>query len=510
MRSRRLSGFLFAISLFLTAAGIFLLLATGSGPRPPEEFGFPGFGAAYAISFSAVGWLVTGRQPANVLGWLFTAVGLLASVQVAAEGYAVLGIFAQPGSLPGAVWAAWLYAWVWAPAVIIAGVFVLLLFPDGQLPSPRWRAVAWAGSVLLVLFTAGVAFAPGPLSSFTMIENPAGIDLLPRNDSSLVSVVIVGSALVFAAAALSLFVRYRRSTGATRQQLKWIAYAGGMLALLIVPTGITVGQSTAIAKLAQALLILAIAGIAIAAGIAVLRYRLYDIDLLINRTVLYGSVTVALAAAFGIANVTMQRMLEAVTGQRSELLTGVLGAMVAIAYGPVRRRTGPLVDRLLPARAVLALLFTDIVGSTERIVELGDERWRTLLDRYRGVVRAELGRYDGREVNTAGDAFFAVFDRPLPAVRCAQAIRAAVERLGLESRTGVHLGEVELRGEQVSGLAVHAAARVMAEARPGQILISDAMRVAVGDGLPLVDLGQHELKGLPDPWQLYAVQTSGD
>jgi len=509
MNVRRFSGLLFAIALALTAGGLVLVVVTLSASRPSTDFGFPGFSAVFAITFATVGWLVTSRQPQNRLGWLFVTVGLLTAVQVFAEGYASFGILAHPGSLPGAEWAAWLYAWIWFPAVVMAGFFILLLFPDGQLPSPRWLPVAWAGGVVTAIFTVLAAFGPGPLSSFSFMQNPAGIDFLPRSDVFLAAATFfVGMTAIFLASALSLILRFRHATGATRQQLKWIAFAGAIFALLIVPTELAVGSDAPLAKLFQVLLILSIAGIPAAAGVAILRYRLYDIDLLINRTVLYGGVTLGLAAVFGIAYLVMQQVVESLTGQRSELVTVGLVAVAALAYGPVRRRAAPLVDRLLPARAVMTILFTDIVGSTARIVELGDERWRGLLDRYRAAVRAELARHDGREVNTAGDAFFAVFDRPLQAVRCASAIRAALQGMDLECRTGLHLGLVELRGEQVSGLAVHATARVMAEAEPGEILISDALHGAVAEDLAVVDRGQHELKGLPGEWQLFAVGTA--
>ena len=507
MNLPRLSGLLFATSLALTVAGLLLLFSALSVSAPPAAgFGVPGFSSVFAVSFSSVGWLVSVRQPRNPLGWLFTVVGVMAGVLVFAQGYSLLGVIADPGSLPGAVWAAWVYGWLWFPMTVIAGFFILLLFPDGSLPSPRWRPVAWFGVLVTTGFTVLFAFGPGYMAGSPTVQNPAAIDLLPTAEGLGASVVFLATvSAMFLASAFSLVLRFRRSTGITRQQLKWIAYAGGLFAVSIIPTGLTTTSPAPLSKVFQALTILSIAAIPVAAGIAILRYRLYEIDLLINRTVLYGGVTVALAAVLGVAYLVLQQLVETVTGQRSELVTVGLVALAAIAYGPVRRRAAPLVDRLLPARAVVSLLFTDIVESTTRLVELGDERWRALLDRYRAAVRADLAHHGGREVNTAGDAFFAVFDRPLAAVQCASAIHASVHRLELECRTGLHLGEVELRGEQVSGLAVHAAARVMAQAQPGEILVSDALRSSITDELDVVDRGQHELKGLPGEWQLYAV-----
>jgi class 3 adenylate cyclase len=191
------------------------------------------------------------------------------------------------------------------------------------------------------------------------------------------------------------------------------------------------------------------------------------------------------------------------------VVAGGLGLAAGLAFGPVRRGLRPLVDRALPARSRLTLMFNDIVESTQVIVDLGDERWREVLDRYRTVVRQELARCRGREVNTAGDAFFAVFDRPSRALDCAAAIRDAVAELGLQVRTGLHVGDVEMRGEQVSGLAVHAAARVMAAAGAGEIMVSGDMAGALGPGTRLRDAGRRSLRGVPGEWQLFAVETAG-
>jgi class 3 adenylate cyclase len=151
------------------------------------------------------------------------------------------------------------------------------------------------------------------------------------------------------------------------------------------------------------------------------------------------------------------------------------------------------------------LLFMDIVESTRVIVDLGDEGWRDVLDRYRTIVRQQLSRHHGREVNTAGDGFFAAFERPERAVACALDIRSAVGELGLRVRTGLHVGDVELRGEQVSGLAVHAAARVMGEAEADQVLVSSELADLLDAGVPVRGLGQRTLRGVPGEWQLYEV-----
>ncbi|MDP9250742.1 MAG: hypothetical protein M3O78_05185, partial [Chloroflexota bacterium] len=431
---RSLPSIVLALTGGLTLLGLALLAVTLSVPLSAEDFGFRGFTALFAITFSTVGWVIARRQPGNALGWLFAIVGLLGAVMVFCQGYAIYGVLAHPGSLPWVVWAAWLYGWLWVPSVTITGVHTLLLFPDGHLPAPRWRVVAWLGALLGAFGSAGVALTSGPLPNFTALQNPAAVG--PHVDIALQVTVIAGLGLVIAASAFSLVLRFRRSTGIERQQLKWIAYIGALAALSIIPSSVSAGAAAPIAKLAQIVLILAFAAVPVAVGVAVLRYRLYDIDLLINRTVVYGSVTAALAALFAVVNIGLQRLLESLTGQHSDLLTGGLVVGAALSFGPMRRSVRPVVDRLLPRRQMLTLLFTDIVGSTEAIVELGDERWQALLTRFRAAVRQELGRYGGREVNTAGDAFFATFNRPASGLRCAWAIRRGVKGLGLETRTG--------------------------------------------------------------------------
>ena len=160
-----------------------------------------------------------------------------------------------------------------------------------------------------------------------------------------------------------------------------------------------------------------------------------------------------------------------------------------------------------PDRVLATVLFTDIVGSTERATALGDSRWRDLLESHNSAVRAELARYRGREIDTAGDGFLVVFDGPARAIRAAQAIVAAVRRLGLEIRTGVHTGEVEqLRSGDIRGIAVHIGARVMAAAGAGEIMVSSAVRdLVAGSGLEFVDRGVHALKGVEEERRLYAV-----
>jgi class 3 adenylate cyclase len=159
-----------------------------------------------------------------------------------------------------------------------------------------------------------------------------------------------------------------------------------------------------------------------------------------------------------------------------------------------------------PDRQLATLLFTDIVGSTERMARLGDSGWRELLEQHHSLVRAELLRARGREVDTAGDGFFAAFDGPARAVRCAKAIIDGVRELGIEVRSGLHTGECELVDGKVSGIAVHMGARVASQAGPGEVLVSSTVKdLVAGSDLQFEDRGVHELKGIPGEWRLYAA-----
>ena len=162
-----------------------------------------------------------------------------------------------------------------------------------------------------------------------------------------------------------------------------------------------------------------------------------------------------------------------------------------------------------PDRVLATVLFTDIVGSTRRAAELGDRRWRELLERHDAAVRRELERFRGTEVDTAGDGFLATFDGPARAVRCAEAIRAALRPLDLEITAGVHTGELELSNGRVAGIAVHIGARVAARARSGEVLVSSTVKdLVAGSGIEFTERGIHELKGVPGEWRLYVVRDS--
>ena len=179
---------------------------------------------------------------------------------------------------------------------------------------------------------------------------------------------------------------------------------------------------------------------------------------------------------------------EAILDEIEEFLTG--------------SRHGPEPDRVLAT-----VMFTDIIGSTEQAVELGDHQWRDLLEQHNSLVRSELERFRGQEIDTAGDGFFATFDGPARGIRCACAIRDSVANLGITIRVGLHTGECEIMGDKVGGIAVHIGARVMAKAGPGEVLVSSTVKdLVAGSGIQFNDCGKHALKGIPDKWHLFNVE----
>lgn len=162
----------------------------------------------------------------------------------------------------------------------------------------------------------------------------------------------------------------------------------------------------------------------------------------------------------------------------------------------------------IPESFLTTVMFTDLVGSTERAAAVGDRAWRELLASHHSLVRRELAHFRGEERDTAGDGFFATFDGPARAIQCSTAMRDALVDIGLQTRIGVHTGEVERRGDDIGGIGVHIAARVEARAEPGEVLVSRTVTdLVAGSGLRFSDRGEHELKGVPGTWRLYAVES---
>jgi class 3 adenylate cyclase len=466
------------------------------------------------VGFGILGALVASREARNATGWIFLAMALAMAFNGVTAQYTRYALVTDPQA-PFTPWIPWLGS-IALTLVYPGGLgpIALLLVPNGRLLSPRWRWVTWSSVGVTVLLVLATVLDPRGLDLRIMpgTPNPTGV---PAFEGLAASPLGIGLYLlglvVVAAAGVAIVLRLRRSQGEEALQLRWIAWATAFAVFLNV--GLNLGALLIIPldQVNQVVTVTTVAGFGIAMplgfAVAMLRYRLYDLDLFLNRTALYGAVSAVLLVVFGAAEVVAQGALQAWFGQGSNLMAAVVGLGAGLAFAPVRHRLRPIVDRALPARSRLTLFFTDIVESTQAIVDLGDERWREVLDAYRAAVRQELARYRGREVNTAGDAFFAVFNRPANAIRCAVAMRDSVGNLGLRVRTGLHLGDVEMRGEQVSGLAVHAAARVMGSAGAGNILVTAELSAALPD-VAVEDRGPHTLRGVPGEWQLFEVTAT--
>ena len=294
------------------------------------------------LSFSTIGAVIASRRPDNLIGWLFCAIGFLGGMRLLSTEYPAYLLVAESGLAPGGEVLAWIACWLWVPDV---GLFILLalLFPNGRLPSTRWRPLAWFIGVVITTGTVAVALSPGPIRGLELIENPLGVEGMP-------TIAVLTEALLYAlglVAVASLLVRLRRSRGVERQQIKWFAYAVVLLATSTVITYV-LSEASSLRWLGWAAFLPAMvgdAGLPVAVSIAVSRYRLYEIDLLINRTLVYGSLTATLVAFYLVGIVVLQRIFVLLTGQESTLAVVASTLAIAALFNPLRRGLQRFVDR---------------------------------------------------------------------------------------------------------------------------------------------------------------------
>ncbi len=308
------------------------------------------------LAFPIVGALVASRRPRNPIGWILIADGLLWMLLAVTDSYNLYGV-ARPGSVPFPVTVGALgNTWLWVPTVGLLGIYLILLFPDGKLPSRRWRPLALFSGVTIVLLSVAEGLAPGPLENQGGVLNPFGIEALPW----LVGVTQVITPLLplcILASAVSMVLRYRRSRGEVRQQIKWVAFVASVAGLLYL-CAMILGQLLTLSgnganptpwwfDLLFSVAVLGFAGVPVAIGFAVLKYRLYDIDIIINRTLVYGSLTATLALVYFGGVATMQVVFRALTGQTEQPQLAVVVSTLAIAalFNPLRRRIQSFIDR---------------------------------------------------------------------------------------------------------------------------------------------------------------------
>ena len=372
---KRLAWTIFGVSAALSAAGVVLLAQVPAGvlEKADNSLLLSALFAAILLVFGVVGALVASRMPANPIGWLFLALALIEGVYELAFGYTHYGL--REG-LPGVAWTAWVSNWTspLSPPFLIA---VLLLFPDGRPPTPRWRWVVWLCAPLIAFTFAGYALGPGPIDEFPSLTNPAGVtgaEWLLNGASDPVTFALI------VAAAAGLVVRFRRSRGVERQQVKWLAYAAAMMAAFLVLSTAAVAIAGADEDSIAAGFVFAacISAVPIAVAIAILRHRLYDIDVVIRRTLVYGVLTVTLAAAY-LGTV----LLVGLAVGESGFAVAVSTLAVAALFRPVRSRIQATVDRRFYRRRYDAALTLEAFGSRLRD-ELDLE---ALAADLRGVVR---------------------------------------------------------------------------------------------------------------------------
>lgn len=451
-------------------------------PYTVVAFAAIGVAILAGLAWVTLATLVFLRRSRDLFGLLLSAAFL--SFGVIFTGFRIIG---EERSDPWGLWP--LVIVLIANALSMPWIF---LFPDGRFV-PRWTialAAIWIG-----------------LSAVNV--NPS-FDVTALGISVLTVLTI---ALVACGAGSFLYRYFRASSPAQRQQLKW-AMLGGLVFfgvyMLLVPTGALVppsGQPSVafhVRTTHSAILSLAAIVIPVTLGIAIFRQGLLDIDLILNRSLTYLVVTAILAICFLALSGASNLVLSTVTGQRSELVLLASVVPVALAFMPARARALKIADRFVADDRVMTLLFLDIVGSTDRAFALGDRQWRELLERFRSAVRHCLKRYGGKEIETSGDGFFVTFDAPGRALKCARELSEAVAPLDIEIRVGLHIGQVQVDGTHVEGANVHLAARVMATAGAGEVVVSREFRdVVAGSEMEFVDRGSHQLKGVPGAVQLY-------
>jgi hypothetical protein len=341
-----------AVSVALMALALAFLLWSRSAPLPSEFGSLWGTAVQITVDFALpiLGGLIASRRPDNPIGWMVCAAALANAMDYFADGYAMYALLAEPNSVPGGLVAAWASNWVPMLALGLLPLF-LLLFPTGRLLSRRWRPVAIFAVLLYVALPVGYALLPGPLSTFPSVENPLGREgaageIVPGVDQASAWMVFLLTSLV---SMVSLVLRFRRSRGEELQQIKWVTYAAALVATYLLVDSIFGEDFDPISPILNAVFF---GSLWVAMGVAILKYRLYDVDVLINRTLVYGALTALLALVYFGGVAATQAIFHALTGQKEQPLLTVVVSTLAIAalFTPLRRRIQAFIDRRLYRR----------------------------------------------------------------------------------------------------------------------------------------------------------------
>ncbi|HEY2789438.1 MAG TPA: hypothetical protein VGI72_08275 [Gaiellales bacterium] len=353
MRLARLPTIFLALAIILFGIGDALGFVTHD---PQNAGGWGGGGPAALVAFSialftfaAIGALIASRHPRNAVGWILIGIGLSWALDSALEGYAVYGLKTHPGSLPAAAYANAFDDWMWVVSIGLMGTLLLQLFPDGRTLGRRWRPLAWISAAAIAITAASEMFSPGRMSDSVVpaAANPLGVSalggVLPLTQNALAVVL-----LCIPCSAAALLVRYRRSRGAERLQLKWLVSAAAAIVafymVVVTLSGAPTGKVPLWLLVLQDAAVFCFCLIPLAIGAAVLRYRLYDIDVIVRRTVVYSALIAVLAGLYVTAVSVLGFLGREVTGQSGALAVTISTLLVAVSFQPLRGRIQSAVD----------------------------------------------------------------------------------------------------------------------------------------------------------------------
>jgi hypothetical protein len=405
------------VTLLLLAAAVplFVSVSTQASVRQALgltrlDFVIAPLNMLFLAAVAVIGCLIITRQPGHLVGWVLAGYSLAAAMEGFCMVYAFQGLLVSPGSLPGALAAGWLQSWLWIVSYGLMGVFLPLLFPNGQLPSPRWRPLAWIGAGSMLAGVIGAALQAGPLGNSLHpldIHNPLGV-LDPQ--AALFIPLGFGWFIVLnlgvLAAAASLFTRLRRATPDERQQIKWLAYfivlGAALLVLQALVRHILQASTPEFETVFAIVSVVQGAGVPVAAGLAILKHRLYDIDLIIRRTLVYAALSAALLLCYFGSVVLLQTTFRAVAGrEQTELVTVVSTLAIAGLFTPLRQRIQTGIDRRFYRRRYDAAATLAAFGA-----------------RLRDDAHADLGLLSDRILEVVGDtmqpAHASLWLRPAP------------------------------------------------------------------------------------------------
>jgi len=396
--ARRLAWGLLGLGVVIAGTGMVLAVLNANALVQNAFF------VAIFVSMAAIGALVASRRPGNAIGWLLLWTTLAIGTGFVTDEYSTYALVTNPGALPGGVWAAWASSWAWAVGIIPLVTFLFLLFPDGRLPSRRWRSIAWAAVLVLAIVTVGGMLNP-KMDTSVEVKNPIGIEGAGNLIDSVVGVAFLLLVVIGLLSVWSLFQRYRRSDGDDRQQIKWFALAAAILIGWLVVTSI--GQAVGITWLYESWFNTLVSGLAflaipVAVAVAILKYQLYEIDVVIRKTVVVGVLAAFITVVYAAIVVGIGAVAAGSVSNR--FLPIVAAVVIAVAFQPVQAAARRLANRLIlgPRATPYEVLsaFSERVAGTYATEDLLP-RMARILGEGTGAARAEVWLRVGEKLRPA-------------------------------------------------------------------------------------------------------------